>query len=77
MVLRDQPEYLQGEFSKITIPTVVIHGEQDPHPIEGIRLFLETCLGDVTFYLLPNCGHYPWIERQACDRFFAILKDAI
>lgn len=77
VALRDSPGYLKREFSKIDIPTVVIHGEYDPHPIEGIRPFLEDCLPEVHFYILPECGHYPWIERRAAGRFFEILADEI
>ena len=77
VILRDRPGYLKREFSKIDIPVTVIHGEYDPHPIEGIRPFLEKCLRDVKFHILPECGHYPWIERRAHDRFFEILKREI
>jgi pimeloyl-ACP methyl ester carboxylesterase len=76
-VLRDKPGYLKSEFSIIDIPTVVIHGDYDPHPIEGIRPFLESCIKDIRFYILPKCGHYPWIERYARDRFYAILEAEI
>ncbi|TFH65926.1 MAG: alpha/beta hydrolase [Candidatus Zixiibacteriota bacterium] len=76
-VLRDRPNFLAGEFSKINIPVVVIHGEYDPHPIEGIRPFLESCLREVRFEMLPQCGHYPWIERRARAQFFDILMDEV
>lgn len=75
--LRDQPGYLRREFSKITVPAVVIHGAFDPHPMEGIRPFLESCLPQVRFHILPQCGHYPWIERQAKDRFYRILRSEL
>ena len=75
--LRDRPGFLKTEFSRIDIPTVVIHGDYDPHPIEGIRPFLEDCLKDVRFYMLSKCGHYPWIERFAKKEFFEILNSEI
>jgi pimeloyl-ACP methyl ester carboxylesterase len=71
--LRDRSNFLADEFSKINVHVIVIHGEYDPHPIEGIRPFLESCLRDVRFEILPECGHYPWIERRARERFFDIL----
>jgi len=77
IALRDRPGLLKGQFSKIDKPTVVIHGEYDPHPIEGIRPFLEDCLKDIRFYILPKCGHYPWMERHARERFFGILLQEI
>jgi pimeloyl-ACP methyl ester carboxylesterase len=73
VVLRDNPGFLHNLFSKIDLPVTVIHGEYDPHPISGIRPFLEGCLQDVKFRILPKCGHYPWIERQASEKFFDIL----
>jgi len=73
-LLRDSPGYLKSEFSKIDIPTVVIHGDYDPHPIEGIRPFLESCIENIRFHILARCGHYPWIERHARKRFFEILE---
>jgi pimeloyl-ACP methyl ester carboxylesterase len=73
-VLRDRPNFLANVYSKINIPVIVIHGKHDPHPIEGIRPLLESCLRDVRFEILPECGHYPWIERRARERFFDILN---
>lgn len=74
VVLRDKPDYLSREFSGIRIPAIVIHGEYDPHPIDGIRPFLEDHIPDIRFHILPQCGHYPWIERKARDDFYAILR---
>lgn len=76
-VLRDRPNFLADELSKINIPVIVTHGEYDPHPIEGIRPLLEGCLRHVRFEILPQCGHYPWIERRARERFFEILIDQV
>jgi len=72
--LRDQPDLLKTEFAKIVAPVTVIHGEYDPHPIEGIRPFLESCIKNIDFYTLSQCGHYPWIERHAKDKFYEILR---
>jgi pimeloyl-ACP methyl ester carboxylesterase len=77
VMLRDTPGYLKKEFSKIDLPTVVIHGDYDPHPIEGIRPFLESCIDEIRFYILPKCGHYPWVERHAREPFFKILKNEV
>jgi pimeloyl-ACP methyl ester carboxylesterase len=76
-VLRDKPGYLKNKFSEIDVPTVVIHGDYDPHPIEGIRPFLESCIKDIRFYILTNCGHYPWMERYAERQFYKILRKEI
>jgi pimeloyl-ACP methyl ester carboxylesterase len=75
--VRDTPGRLERDFSGITIPVVVIHGEYDPHPIEGIRPYLESWLHDVDFHVLAECGHYPWIERKARTEFFDLLRKTI
>jgi len=77
VALRDRPGYLEREFSNIKASAAVIHGDYDPHPIEGIRPFLEKCLPQVRFYMLSRCGHYPWIEGNARDSFFEILHHEI
>ncbi|SYZ73429.1 putative hydrolase [Candidatus Zixiibacteriota bacterium] len=71
--MRDNPGCLRRLFTAVNIPVIVIHGDYDPHPIEGIRPFLESCIKDITFHILPQCGHYPWIERHAFARFYDIL----
>jgi pimeloyl-ACP methyl ester carboxylesterase len=73
-LLRDRPGELHRRFSTVEVPALVIHGQQDPHPLEGIRPFLESCLSDVRFEILPYCGHYPWLERQARRRFFELIR---
>jgi pimeloyl-ACP methyl ester carboxylesterase len=62
---------------KIECSVVAIHGDHDPHPAEGVRNPLSRVLKDFRFILLEKCGHYPWYERQAKDRFFTILRDEI
>ena len=59
---------------KITCPVVAIHGDYDPHPAEGVQKPLSAVLKDFRFILLKNCGHMPWIERQARDEFYRILE---
>jgi pimeloyl-ACP methyl ester carboxylesterase len=63
--------------SKIRCPVVAIHGDHDPHPAEGVRGPLARVLKDFRFVLLEKCGHEPWLERWARDRFYQILKDEL
>ena len=62
---------------KIQCPVVAIHGDYDPHLPEGIKDPLSRVLKDFRFILLENCGHQPWVERAARDRFYNILKDEV
>jgi pimeloyl-ACP methyl ester carboxylesterase len=62
---------------KIECPVVAIHGNYDPHPSEGVREPLSGILKDFRLILLEKCGHYPWVERYAKDRFYYYLKNEI
>ncbi|MFH1946351.1 MAG: alpha/beta hydrolase [Acidobacteriota bacterium] len=64
---------LLGAGKNIRCPVTAIHGAYDPHPAEGVEIPLSAVLKDFRFILLPQCGHRPWIERHARDRFFQIL----
>jgi pimeloyl-ACP methyl ester carboxylesterase len=59
---------------QIKCPVVALHGDYDPHPTAGVQIPLASALKDFRFILLENCGHKPWIERQARDAFFRILE---
>ena len=61
----------------IQCPVTAIHGVYDPHPAEGVQKPLSAILKKFRFILLSNCGHTPWIERQAKDEFFRILKEKL
>jgi pimeloyl-ACP methyl ester carboxylesterase len=62
---------------KIRCPVVAIHGDYDPHPAEGVVEPLSRILQDFRFILLEKCGHRPWLERSARDRFYSILKQEL
>ncbi len=61
----------------IQCPVVAIHGDYDPHPAEGVKDPLSLILSDFRFILLKNCGHKPWMERQAKNEFYMILKEEL
>lgn len=71
--LRRSGELLEmGE--NILCPVVAIHGDYDTHPAAGVQNTLSKILEDFQFFLLKRCGHTPWIERDARDSFFRILR---
>ena len=74
--LRNSEELL-GLSKRIQCPVVAIHGDYDPHPAAGVKEPLTGVLKDFRFILLENCGHTPWLERQAKTMFFSILKRTI
>jgi pimeloyl-ACP methyl ester carboxylesterase len=61
----------------IRCPVVAIHGDYDPHPAAGVKEPLGRVLKDFRLFLLKKCGHYPWMERQARDEFYKILKTVL
>ncbi len=66
------------EFGKrIECPVIAIHGDYDPHPAEGVKKPLSAIIKDFRFFLLKNCGHKPWIERQAKEEFYSIIKEEL
>jgi pimeloyl-ACP methyl ester carboxylesterase len=68
---------LLGLGKHIKCPVVAIHGDYDPHPAEGVQKPLSASLKSFRFILLKNCGHMPWIERQARDKFYEILQEEL
>jgi len=64
-------------FSRIAVPVLMVHGDCDPHPGRMIRDTLAPMLPQLQYVELPQCGHYPWLERYAKDRFYEILKNEL
>ncbi|MBU0707931.1 alpha/beta hydrolase [Patescibacteria group bacterium] len=63
--------------TRITYPIIAIHGDIDPHPFIGVKEPLEAILNDFKTILLKNCGHKPWIEREAREEFYKVLRREI
>lgn len=59
---------------QISCPVVAIHGDYDPHPYLGVQKPLSRVVKDFRFILIENCGHHPWFECEASDKFYDILK---
>jgi pimeloyl-ACP methyl ester carboxylesterase len=73
-VLSLQEQGLQpAEFSHITAPVTLIHGDADPHPGRLIYESLRPVIRELAYVEIPQCGHKPWIERRAADIFHAAL----
>jgi proline iminopeptidase len=51
---------LRPELRKLRLPALVVHGEDDPIPVETARVTAE-CLG-ADLRVLPDCGHVPHVE---------------
>lgn len=53
---------------------VAIHGDYDPHPYKGVKEPLSQVVKEFKFILLKNCGHKPWIEKEAKNKFYKTLE---
>ncbi|WP_105616105.1 alpha/beta fold hydrolase [Vallitalea okinawensis] len=68
---------LLNKGSEIQCPVLAIHGKYDAHPYKGVIEPLKKVVSDFEYILLKDCGHYPWNEVLAHDKFFEILKEVI
>ena len=62
---------------RIKCPVVAIHGDYDPHPVDGVERPLSRRLQDFKLIRIEKCGHTPWRERFAKDSFFEILRSEL
>ncbi len=60
------------EFTRLETPTLVVHGSEDPVPLEG-SLEWERCLSNGQLLALEGVGHMPWLE--APELFFEAVRE--
>ena len=53
---------LYNKLSKLDIPTLIIHGDYDPIPMEDIKKLHHSINGS-KLVVLKDCGHFPFIEQ--------------
>jgi pimeloyl-ACP methyl ester carboxylesterase len=68
---------LVRSLRRVRSPVLVIHGTRDSHPLSGVVEPLRTVGVKLRVVALPRCGHEPWRERHARERFFAVLRDEL
>lgn len=74
-MLRLQSENIYpAAFGMIDAPVLMLHGEADPHPGLLTSDDLRRYIPHLEYQELPECGHYPWLERRAKRRFFETLN---
>jgi pimeloyl-ACP methyl ester carboxylesterase len=59
---------------KIKCPVTAIHGDYDPHPAAGVEEPLKKIVKKFKMINLPKCGHTPWREKFAHEKFFEVLE---
>lgn len=63
--------------NQISCPVVVFLGAYDSTPPQGVIEPLSGLLSDFRWYILKDCGHYPWAECLARETFIQKLKDEL
>jgi proline iminopeptidase len=66
----EQPTMAE-QVAALQIPTLVIHGADDPRPARVAR-HLAQCMPSARYVEMSNVGHLPWIERP--DLLSSILR---
>ncbi|MBA4291858.1 hypothetical protein C0431_02710 [bacterium] len=75
-VMRLQEERIEPQrFNSITCPVNLIQGAQDPHPGELIRNDLLPYIPQLQYIELDQCGHEPWLERNARIPFLSLVEN--
>jgi proline iminopeptidase len=60
---------LRPSLGRLSIPTTVLHGKEDPIPLEASRTLAQLLKAE--FHPLPNCGHVPYVE--AFEEFVRVM----
>jgi len=70
--LRREGYDLRASLRALSLPTLVLHGEEDALPV-SVALDLSRLLPRARLVILPHAGHMPFWE--APQRFFAVVSD--
>lgn len=62
---------LLARCRKLTVPALVIHGEDDPRPIWAVESMVDA-LPTVELCVLADAGHLPWIEEP--EKFREVVR---
>lgn len=74
MVRLQEAGVYPAAFTTITCPVLMLHGSYDPHPGKLIRDGVKKFIPELQYTEFDRCGHSPWIEEHARDRFLSILR---
>lgn len=73
LLMKDLGNYeIHDELSAIKCPTLILHGDSDPLPIEA-PYKVHKHIPQSKFIVLKNTGHFMFIESP--DKLFSILRD--
>ena len=75
-LLRKEGQLVEA-LKNIDCPLNIIHGAYDPHPYQGILEPVERYDKEYELRLLEKCGHTPWREKYAEDKFYKALFELL
>ncbi len=61
----------RASLSRVTVPTLVIHGDRDPIPLGSAREWAAGIPG-ARLLVIAGSGHFPWIEQP--EAFFPAVE---
>jgi pimeloyl-ACP methyl ester carboxylesterase len=67
--------FYPAAFASIKVPALMVHGDFDPHPGRLIRASLQPYIPHLEYLELERCGHYPWQEKDAAEKFFSLIRE--
>jgi pimeloyl-ACP methyl ester carboxylesterase len=74
-VVRRQDEGIEpAAFAAIRAPSLMLHGDGDPHPGRATYDLLHSYIPQLELVEFPHCGHMPWRERTAREPFLDTLR---
>jgi proline iminopeptidase len=59
-------ERLASALAACTVPTVFLHGEDDPIDIDASARATAEVMPQAEVVAVPGVGHFPWLERPGC-----------
>lgn len=74
--LRTRGQILDS-FRRIKCNLYLIQGATDPHPVNGITIPLQEIGIACETYVLDKCGHSPFMEKYAKNKFYEILHQIL
>ncbi len=73
--LRKENKFVQAA-AKLVCPITILHGKQDPHPLQGVTKPLRTANAAFQLIVFDKCSHSPFAEKYARDDFYQFLQQA-
>lgn len=70
-LIESDPKLL-NYLTTIHCPTLIIHGDYDPIPVEDIKL-IHNKIKNSELHILKNCGHFAHIEET--EMYFKIIRE--